>query len=576
MQRLPRMVRVALLCGVVLALLSPSLRAEFVWDDIDQIVQSEGIRSFDVRSFLGTNVREGIGRGGVNSDAVDLYRPAFSATLAATWAAAGGAAPGAFHLVALLAHLLAVLGVWALARAWLEDRRSWWPEVAALIFALHPATAGAWLFCSAVSEPLAVAGLLGAVLLLDPGERGSKVSWGRAVGAASLFFVALLYKETPLVAAPFLAVWLVRGRLLTASRLAPAGLAAALYLVLRQRALGGIQAGDGGTAWLDVLHRAPLVAADGLFALVRMGPTGLRHLHSEYAEVSLGVAAAAALVVLSVAAVAWRLRLRAPLLPLFVSLHLATLAPVALVATVEGWGGFGRYLYPAWAFGAIALAQVGRELWRVPPGRVIVGVAAVAAVVVGQAQLRQGMNDWSTPEQLALSGVRNAPEVGIHYCWLAQARTDQAVVAGGAPDAGEQLDLTQKCRDLAPGVESSMAYANALLLADRPNDALEVLAAKDERFGPGPRSSILQAISLMEAGRPDEAGDHLLSTLIRAPQDEPAWRLQWEFMHIHPRVAAYRTSLRVRAADEPELASIAPKLLQLLDRAAPSPTPAVP
>ncbi len=574
MQRLPPVARVALLSVLVLAALSPSLQAEFVWDDIDQIVQSEGIRSFDVGSFLGTNVREGIGKGGVNSEAVDIYRPAFSATLAATWGAAGGAASGAFHLVLLLAHLLATLGVWALARVWLGDRESWWPEVAALLFALHPATGGAYLFCSAVSEPLAVAALLGSVLLLDPGAERSGVGWGRAVAAAALFFLSMLFKETPLVAAPFLALWLVRGRGLSATRLAPAGLAAAVYLVLRGRALGGMDAGDGGTAWLDVLHRGPLVAADGLFALVRMGPTGVRHLQSEYVGTSWAVVAVAAGVVVGVGVAAWRVRGRAPLLPLFVALHVATLAPVALVATVEGWGGFGRYLYPAWAFGAIAVAQVGRAAWTRPAGRRIVVAAAVVAVGVGQAQFRRGLNDWSTPEQLALSGIRNAPDVGIHHCWLAHARADAARADGGQPDPAEQLELTSLCYERSPGwLEASMARATALREADRPADALEVLAYKDERFGPGPRSGMLQAVCLMESGRPDDGGDRLLWTLSRAPRDEQLWRLQWEFVHIHPDAAAYRERLRSRAGSDPEIAGIASRLLQLLDAAAPTTAP---
>lgn len=568
MTRLPPIARLALVCGAVLALLSPALRAAFVWDDIDQIVQSEGIRSVDLAAFFSHNVRESIGRGGVNSDTIDIYRPLFEATLAGTWSAAGGAVPAAFHLVSLLAHLLASMTVWLLARAWLGSRESWWPEVAALAFGLQPAVGGAYLFCSAVSEPLSVAALLGAVLLMDPGaeEGAAPPGWGRAAGAGALLFASLLYKETPLVAAPFLAGWLVWRRRVPVVRFAPAAVAALIYLGLRQAALGGLQAGGDGVPWLQALHRGPLVAAEGLLALVRMGPTGVRHLHSEFADVSWGVVALASLGLLVVAAAAWAGRHKAPVAPLFVVVHLATLAPVALVATVEGWGGFGRYLYLAWAIGAVAAAQIGGLVWasgRRGRGAVLAG--AVVVLAVGQHQLRQGLEDWSDPEHLAQSGIRTAPEVGIHYCWLAYSHSDDALVAGVTPDLDLQVELTRTCSERSPAwVEAPIAYATALRAAGRPGDALEVLAGKDRDFGPGPRSVLLQAVCLMEAGRPDEAGDRLLWALVRAPAHDQLWQLQWEFVHIHPQAAAYRAALRDRARTDAELTPIAPRLLELL------------
>ena len=158
-------VQTLLLAGLIFALLAPALGSEFIWDDINQIVDSPTIGDPGrIPSYFTHNVVESMGSEGRGAEGVDTYRPLFMVALAAVYAV-GGPDPFWFHLAVLAAHLMVSLLLWSLAGRWLDSRLA--AGLAVLFFACHPVTAEAYLWSSAISEPLSAAGLLGAVLLLD-------------------------------------------------------------------------------------------------------------------------------------------------------------------------------------------------------------------------------------------------------------------------------------------------------------------------------------------------------------------------------------------------------------------------
>ena len=71
-----------LLTAITFAVLSPSLGAGFVWDDLQQIVSSPTISDPAAPArYFSLNVVESYGSKGRGSDGVDTYRPLFFITL---------------------------------------------------------------------------------------------------------------------------------------------------------------------------------------------------------------------------------------------------------------------------------------------------------------------------------------------------------------------------------------------------------------------------------------------------------------------------------------------------------------
>ena len=108
-----------LLTAVAFVILSPSLGAGFVWDDLQQIVSSPTISdpAAPARYFF-LNVVESYGSEGRGADGVDTYRPLFFVTL---WLIhrINGPDPFWFHLAVLLAHLGVCVLLWTAARRWI-------------------------------------------------------------------------------------------------------------------------------------------------------------------------------------------------------------------------------------------------------------------------------------------------------------------------------------------------------------------------------------------------------------------------------------------------------------------------
>ncbi len=492
--------RGAVVVLVVLAALSPSLAADFAWDDRRFILESPTIDDLGrVPGYFVRNMQESHGARGEAARGLDLYRPVPFSLLNVEHRLAGGARPALFHATSLLLHLLVVVLLWAGVRRWLGE--GWRPELCALLFGLHPVTGAAPLWVSAQSELLMAAALLGAALLVDrPTDR--------PLAAALVFAVGLLSKEVLLLALPPISLWLVLARGVDWRRLVPTWIAALLFFGLRAVVLGGLRAGGGGELAASARH-APLLVADGLRGLLLGRPTGLRHLSFEYERAGapwllVGVAAIVALL-----AVAWLLRRRAPMVPLAVAVLLLMLAPVALVTTVPGWGGYGRYLYVPWLFAVPALAQVSGRWWA--------GVAGLL-LVLHLTALPMALGDWADDEGLGASQVRNRPDLGVGHGWLGQVDFDRGDWAAAAGHYREAIRVD-------PGYHPAhQNLALSEIRLGRAHDALATVDRLEELHGVGPRSSFARGLALAQLGEDEAAARVAVEALRLAPEDED---LRW-------------------------------------------------
>ena len=536
--------------------LAPALRADFIWDDFRQVVRSEQVRRLDsIPGYFTHHVWE-LEEGFDAAEGVRLYRPVFQTALALQYRLWGGASAAGFHLGSLLTHLMVTLLLWLLARRWLGG--GGWPAVAvALMFGMHPVTAESYAWISALTDLLAALGMLAALLLVErcgaaddraPPSHG--IRWGLAAGAGGLFLLGLLAKEVALLALPAITAWMVLGRRVPMRFLGPMWVAGALFMGARMAALGGLEAtGRDVQQMVTALHHLPILIVDGLRALVLMRPVGYRGLAYEYEALGWWVSLAAVAVLAAAVVAAWRWRRPAPLLSLALAVHGLVVAPVALVATVPGWGGFGRYLYIPAVFVTLGLVQaaaaMATSLDRGQSARRLMAAGAAAGLVylgIQQVSLRTALRAYSDPEQLAQSAISNAPEVGVGYELYGHVLMDR----GDLPGA---IESYQSALGYTPGLlEATTNLGLALIHTGRPEEGLELMQAREAEKAPGPRSSYVVALALLHLGRVDEAAERLVWAIQRAPGDADLGWLQREVLVRHPDPVAYRVWLEAELA----------------------------
>lgn len=514
----------ALLTVAVATLLSPSLGAGFVWDDLQQIVRSPTITEPNAPlRYFSLNVVESYGSSGRGGNGVDTYRPLFFVTL---WLVhhLDGANPFWFHLAVLVAHLAVCLLLWRIAGRWLGSTGA--AAAVFLVFAIHPVTAEATLWASAISEPLATAGLLAAVLVLDRwgGAGGRPAVAAAAAGAAML--LGLLAKEAILTALPVVTLYLWRVRRVRPTGLAGPWIAAAVFLVMRTAALGGLQAtGNDGGQRLEAIRNLPLLVVDGLRALVTLRPVGIRHLYWDYHGLSWGASGAAAAVVALLAVLAWRVRRRLPLQLTALATLVAMMVPVALISTMPGWGGFGRYLYLPWAFTALAAAELGRRLRVVlaehaPGVRWAVPVAITAFVALEVVGLGRALEVYRSQESLARTAIELQPHAPEGWLWLGNWYVEVGDPANAARCYAEAVAR-------APSAyRPRQNLAAALLALGRPAEALENATAAMTDHGVTADGAWVAANACLELGLREQAARWLDRGLAVAPDDRPLLELR--------------------------------------------------
>ena len=179
-----------------------TLRFEFVYDDLMLILANPFVHSWH---YLGTLFRTHMWAYGGPTFHANYWRPVFMVWLLINYTLFGPH-PLGWHLMAVLAHVAVALLVYALARRLTGDLVS--AAVAALIFAIHPATIEdtAWVL-GATESMVAIFFLAALVLLLDARQLHSRAKFAASL---TLYACGLLVKETAivLIGIIFVYVWI--------------------------------------------------------------------------------------------------------------------------------------------------------------------------------------------------------------------------------------------------------------------------------------------------------------------------------------------------------------------------------
>lgn len=220
---------------VCLVAYGPVLGAGFVYDDHRFIVHNESIRSLDLGGAF-TNASTASHGEGIQHD---IYRPLRTVFFMLEWAAFGGA-PGPWHVVSVLLHVLVGVLLWRwLVRLVPGHAIATW--LAATAVMVHPVTLESVAWVSSQGDLLAAALSLAALLLwARPGKAAT-------LGGTACFALACLAKESAL-ALPALLVfqeavfakqrgqpWLQRALFL---RVGLCVAVLAVYLLVRHTVLG--------------------------------------------------------------------------------------------------------------------------------------------------------------------------------------------------------------------------------------------------------------------------------------------------------------------------------------------------
>ena len=178
--------------GLVAFLYTPSLRFQFVYDDVYQIALNPHVHSW---RFFPVYFTQSVWSQ-VTGSTDNFYRPFFLLWLRINYLAFGDE-PAGWHLTAVLVHLLATVLVHRLARALGTGRIA--AFLAAIVFGLHPIHLEAVAWASGVTESLASTFFLAALVTYVQWKKAGQYRSLWLAASVGLFAAALLVKETAAV-----------------------------------------------------------------------------------------------------------------------------------------------------------------------------------------------------------------------------------------------------------------------------------------------------------------------------------------------------------------------------------------
>lgn len=177
------------------AVYSPTLRFQYVYDDVEQVVENPNIQSWSyLPDYFTKHLWSQLGWYQVR-----FYRPFFLVWLRMNHALFGLNAHY-WHLTTVGAHLLATLLVYQLVYTFLRNWAS--AALSALFFALHPVHVEVAAWISASSEALLAASLMASLACYARGtirKDPTRTDWRWISGSLVFYASALLFKETALV-----------------------------------------------------------------------------------------------------------------------------------------------------------------------------------------------------------------------------------------------------------------------------------------------------------------------------------------------------------------------------------------
>jgi Flp pilus assembly protein TadD len=443
--------RAILLIGLLaLVAYANSLGGEFVFDDTDQIVENQNLRSWDNLAKASAShvwaFRE-------HADSHDVppplpyYRPLFTALLTIEFHL-NGLWPQGWHLTSLLLHILCAVGVFCVVL--LISARQLVALIASAVFAVHPVHAESVAWISGMTDPLFGVFFLASFYLYLKARASDGKHWYYRLSALSLgmFVLAAFSKETALSLVllifgyEFIATsCAISGRLLAAiKQTLPYTAAALLYLVPRYFVLGELMWRNPQAPARPLAYTLlTLPSVVGTYVLHLIWPVGLSvayNTHFVTAATSVEfLLPATALLLAAIALFIFRKRINLEVWQalLLVVVPLLPVLNLGQVSRAE-YLVFDHYLYLSVAgFGyliGIGIARISAIESNIERAtlfgirRSVVGVALSSVVVLGStiAVARENRH-WSDSYSL----WSNAAQVRPHY-WAAHYNTGLALL----------------------------------------------------------------------------------------------------------------------------------------------------
>ena len=325
---------------LAVALFLPSVRHQFVYDDLETVVRHPLMHT--VQTFPELVVSPYWYATG------NLYRPLTSLTLGIDWVVGNGS-PVVSHVVNVLLHALVTVLVGLLAARWLPRLGA---VTAATIFAIHP------VHVEAVSTAVGRAELLCAAMLLCLMLLASRTAPATArerAAAAILAALALASKETGVVAPAlaFVAAWASPAQRAAAWRWAVAALIGVVPMLLVRLIVLGTVGGDvphpalvvGSWAVRERLALAIAVKTLGALLVPHSAPIDVAPTLAEASAPSLGFVVIGLGLVVVTCVVVVRHCVRPSVATLAVAIAAFTIAPTANLLFASGVVLAGRTLY---------------------------------------------------------------------------------------------------------------------------------------------------------------------------------------------------------------------------------------
>lgn len=271
-----------LACAVAALAYMATLSFGFVYDDVPQILKNPAVHAWrSVPQYFTAHVWAAI----YPNTPGNYYRPIFLLWLRLNYALFG-AEPAGWHLTSVACHVLATWLVFRVVRQLTTDRTT--AFVAALLFGLHPAHIENVAWISGVTDPLMACFVLGSLsAFLSYRDCGGILI---AAGALALFALALLSKETAIVApvlmlgcaltaGPGEGAWPGSKRRINGTPgmravavLAPTAAISLVYLAVRFFALGGLSHSTVSIGWRETFLSWPSVSWFYLKHLAGLAP----------------------------------------------------------------------------------------------------------------------------------------------------------------------------------------------------------------------------------------------------------------------------------------------------------------
>ena len=492
-----------------------ALRNPFVYDDLLGVVRHAGL----------------LDAGGVLAVLRDnLFRPVVSLSFAVDhvlW----DLQPRGFHFTSLLLHALNTALLFVLARRAVADWRDRVPAaapddlgadvaaaVAAGLFAVHPLLSEAVGYVSGRGDVLAATFVLLALLALRTGVRRPRAL---ALGLG-LMIVGALTKEVAVVV-PVVALAAdrllldgdaaARRRRLLTWHLPVIGVAGALGLARAASFFWIERSLTSGAAWPNFQAQVSIVWRYVALLLAPIGQSIVHFVPPAVTPVD-ACAVAAALALLAVGVLTWRLRRRQPLIAFGVVWFLTFLAPAAAVALYEPMAERRIYLASAGFFLVVAALAAGLWTRAGRPARVA-GVTAFVVVlaVLGALTLARNLV-WRDAETLWRDATVKAPRAWRSHAGLANA-------LGELGRCDEALPEFETALRLSPQPEVYTNYGICLAAARRVPEAARAFT---RALDLDPRQAMAHhnlGLLALHAGDLEGAHAHFLRAVSINPHD--AW-----------------------------------------------------